>query len=214
MSYEGLTRPSQPLSKSTDRYTKYLTYVGGAIILILTIVGSLALYWFTSKVKQVETARQQVEQVQNELSISISIARAIPALLRSNLEETDPARKRLHAQEAYRYITQAESKGYTDSHLLNWKAYTLRRMDRREQALEAAQAALKCAKPDDPQKVRALYNIACYYALFGKHKEALDHLDQTILANEWYKEIARHDSDFDSIRKDVNSKQRFEQMVA
>jgi tetratricopeptide (TPR) repeat protein len=228
--------------QSTTNYTGYVTFVFTLAIGLSTLIGGIAAYWITSsaneKVKQVETAREQmtqqvetareqmtqqvktvheqIRQAENELASAIAIARAVPALLRSNLEGSDLNRKKVHAEEAYHYIAEVESKGYTDSHLLNWKAYALRRMDRNKLALEAAQEALKrVTKLDDPQKARAFYNIACYCALFGKHEEALDALEQAVIASEWNKRIAREDPDFDSIRNGNNRelKQRFEQMV-
>jgi hypothetical protein len=82
-------------------------------------------------------------------------------------------------------------------------------------ALEAAQAALKAVKPGDGQKARALYNIACYFCAFfpGNEEEALEKLDQAILTDEWYKPVARGDSDFDSIRSNPKFKDRFDQIV-
>ena len=207
-------------TQSTSLYTSYVTLGVSAVLGLFTLVGAVLGYvyknWITSQVGQAETARKQVEQAEKQLSTSIAIARAVPALLRSNLEEKDPNRRRLFAREAYFYIDQSESKGYTDSQLLNWKAYTLRRMDLKNQALEAAQAALKLSTSDQPQRARALYNIACYYSAFfpGKEEEALSNLEQAILADERYKPLARIDRDFESIRNDPKLKQRFEEIVA
>jgi tetratricopeptide (TPR) repeat protein len=185
----GIDEASTATIESADRFLKYVTYVGGAIGLILTAGASIGAFWFRSNIKQVEQARQDVVQIEKEveqtrkaMSSAIAITRAVPALLRSNVEEKEPARKRLHAEEAYLYLRLAEDEGHKDSHLLNWKAYTLRRMDRKKQALEAAQEALTFATNDnDPQKARAHYNIACYQAFFGDYGEALISLDRAIL---------------------------------
>lgn len=208
---------------SADRYSELLTYVAGAVLFLFTIGGAAAGYWikteFDGVLNQVKDARTQVDRVRNELSSTIAIARAVPALMRSNLEEKDPDRKRLHAEEAFRYITQAEVAGYKDSHLLNWKAYTLKRMGRRDLALEAAKLAESLAEASDPQKARAWYNIACYHASLSEPncQEALDALDQAILTNEWYKPVARVDPDFEFLRNlptDNQFRQRYDKMMS
>ena len=86
-------------------------------------------------------------------------------------------------------------------------------MDRKDEALEAAHAALKVAKPGDPQKARAYYNIACYKALSGMHEEALNNLSQAILLRDWYKAVARADPDFNSTRNNPGFSRRFERIV-
>lgn len=202
-------------TQSATSYAGYVTIVFSVVTLIGAIIGFVYKNWIANQVEQVQSARKQVEQIISELSSAIAIAKAVPPLLRSNLEEKDTNRKRLHAREAYHYLVQAEAKGSTDSHLLNWKAYTLRRMDLPKQALEAAHAALENSKSDIPQRARAFYNIACYYAKFvpGNEQKSLDNLQQAVLADEWYKPVARSDADFESIRKEPKLNAKFREIV-
>lgn len=203
------------LIQATDNYATYLTLFGGAISLVFTVLGSVGAYWVKARLAEIEKIEREVEQIVEQTSSTVAVARAVPALLRSNVEEKDLDRKVLHAREAYHYIHQAGLKGQPDSHLLNWKAYTLRRMDLPRQALEAAEAALQAAKPDDGQEARALYNIACYYCAFGfgTQEDALEKLQAAIQTNEWYKPVAQWDPDFESVRNNPELKGRFERIV-
>lgn len=63
---------------------------------------------------------------------------------------------------------------------------------------------------DFPKKAGIVYNIACNEALLGRSDEALDHLREAIEADEGARELARTDSDFDSIRDDP----RFAELTA
>lgn len=47
-----------------------------------------------------------------------------------------------------------------------------------------------------------LYNLACFEAQLGERDAALAHLTAAVAANERYREDARTDVDFDSIRDD------------
>jgi len=58
-------------------------------------------------------------------------------------------------------------------------------------------AAADTAHPDSPS---VLYNLACAEALTGRSEEAVDHLRRAGQLYEPFAEIARDDSDFDSIR--------------
>ncbi|MGH8592994.1 MAG: TPR end-of-group domain-containing protein [Gammaproteobacteria bacterium] len=202
--------------QATNRYTTYVTLIAGAISFAFTVLGYVGANWVKRRLAEIKTIEGEVRQIAEQSSSTVAVARAVPALLRSNLEEEDPDRKVLHAREAYHYIHQAELKGQPDSHLLNWKAYTLRRMDLRREALEAAEAALQAAKPGDGQEARALYNIACYYCVFGfgTKEDALGKRQAAIQSNEWYKPVARSDPDFESVRNNSALKERFERIVA
>ena len=58
-------------------------------------------------------------------------------------------------------------------------------------------AAADAAHPDSPS---VLYNLACAEALTGRSEQAVDHLRRAVQLYEPFAEIARDDSDFDSIR--------------
>jgi tetratricopeptide (TPR) repeat protein len=58
-------------------------------------------------------------------------------------------------------------------------------------------AAADAAHPDAPS---VLYNLACAEALTGRTEEAVQHLRRAVELYEPFAEIARDDSDFDSIR--------------
>jgi tetratricopeptide (TPR) repeat protein len=55
------------------------------------------------------------------------------------------------------------------------------------------------AKPGSPA---LLYNLACVEALAGETDNALQHLNEAVAADEHYREYARTDEDFASIRDD------------
>ena len=55
---------------------------------------------------------------------------------------------------------------------------------------------------DHPGSPGLLYNLACLEALVGQSDEALDHLDQAIATRDSFREYARGDDDFASIRDD------------
>ncbi len=54
----------------------------------------------------------------------------------------------------------------------------------------------------DPDDWAANYNYACLLSLVGKRDEALDKLRKAIEAHHEAAELARDESDFDSIRDD------------
>ena len=66
-------------------------------------------------------------------------------------------------------------------------------------ALAATQKGLE-AYPGNPL---LLYNVACMSALLGDHKTALEALAESVAKWEPYKELAREDDDFASLRDDL-----------
>jgi tetratricopeptide (TPR) repeat protein len=66
---------------------------------------------------------------------------------------------------------------------------------------ERAYELLSAADEEHPDSPSVLYNLACAEALTGRHEEALEHLRRAIELYPGFAEIARNDSDFDSIRK-------------
>lgn len=68
-----------------------------------------------------------------------------------------------------------------------------------EEAIESFDKSLEYS-PDD---ARAFYNKACCYAVWRKPEKVIENLQRSIHLNpNKYREMARTDSDFDSIRDD------------
>ena len=63
---------------------------------------------------------------------------------------------------------------------------------------------------DFPRKAGIHFNIACNAALLGRTDEAIDHLREAIEADPQAAELARTDTDLDSIRDDP----RFAELIA
>jgi tetratricopeptide (TPR) repeat protein len=76
-----------------------------------------------------------------------------------------------------------------------------------ERSLELYRALLE---GDFPRKAGILFNIACNEALLGRTDAAIGHLREAIEADPQAAELARIDSDFDSIRDDP----RFAELTA
>ena len=86
------------------------------------------------------------------------------------------------------------------------KGLAMSNLGRYEDAIVAYNKAL-ALKPDYDN---ALYNKACAYALWNKPDEALEFLQKAIeLAPEKYIELAKTDTDFDSLREDP----RFQSLI-
>lgn len=214
----------------TNLYTGYVTF----IFTLVTILGAVELFvarrWVLDKLHAVEIERREMERIRREVETQLSrvqkevlstiwISRTVQALARYEAAKEDSAAKRVLIGEANSYIAQAELTGHKDSHLLNWKGYTLKRTDNIKGALEAAREALNYAtKPDEPQHARALYNIACYNALLPtpNNDEAFDYLNRAVHVNPLYREVAQEDDDLKSIREssDGEVKKRFDRIVA
>jgi tetratricopeptide (TPR) repeat protein len=65
---------------------------------------------------------------------------------------------------------------------------------------ERAYELLAAADAEHPDSPSVLYNLACAEALTGRTEEAVEHLRRAVELYEPFAEIARDDSDFDSIR--------------
>ena len=86
------------------------------------------------------------------------------------------------------------------------RGIALRNLGRYEEAIAAYDQALKI-KPD---KQEAWYGKACNYALQGNVELAVENLQKAIhLSPDKYREMAKTDSDFDSIRED----ERFQALI-
>ncbi len=89
----------------------------------------------------------------------------------------------------------------------NNRGLALGKLGRYEEAIASYDKALEF-KPDD---ARAFYNKACYYALHSNVELAIENLRQAInLSPDECLEMARTDSDFDSVRED----KRFRALLA
>lgn len=88
-----------------------------------------------------------------------------------------------------------EKSVFSDAYISKGRA--LRRLGQLDNAIDILKTILSL----DKENTKAYYNLACYYALVGKPKEAEDNLDKAIKLNpEKYKKLALEDPDFESIR--------------
>ncbi len=85
------------------------------------------------------------------------------------------------------------------------RGVALSNLGRYEEAIASYDQALKI-KPDKDQ---AWYNKACAYALQDKTDLALQNLEKAIILNQKYRNMAKEDSDFDSISQDS----RFQKLI-
>jgi hypothetical protein len=60
-----------------------------------------------------------------------------------------------------------------------------------------------------PEYSGVFYNVACAEALAGRAQDAIEHLRQAVEGSERFRELAREDSDFDSLRDEPG----FEELV-
>ncbi|HEY2353422.1 MAG TPA: hypothetical protein VGH79_00805 [Gaiellaceae bacterium] len=90
--------------------------------------------------------------------------------------------------EAYRLGPMQTAEGFMDKY--NAKDYA--------GALEVTNKALEAY----PGNALVLYNVACMSALLGDHETALTALAESVSKWEPYKELARNDDDFTSLRND------------
>jgi len=83
----------------------------------------------------------------------------------------------------------------------------LQKLGRTQVAIESCNNALSIS----PQHANAFYNRACFNALINQTDQALADLQQAIsLSPEEYRETAKTDTDFDSLRDDS----RFKALIA
>jgi len=86
-----------------------------------------------------------------------------------------------------------------DNRALNLGALALQRMGEEQEAAQWMKASMRKA-PRDPI---VLYNAACFYAMLGKSKKALDSLEKCIFkVGSINREWLENDSDLDSIRNE------------
>lgn len=85
------------------------------------------------------------------------------------------------------------------AHVYVHLAYIHRRTVSLERAVETISRALEL-KPSMPI---ALYNLACYRAVQGDTSESLRLLAQAVRLSKEYRDLARKDPDFDSLRGNV-----------
>jgi tetratricopeptide (TPR) repeat protein len=109
-------------------------------------------------------------------------------------------------EEAIASLDQALKIKPDDHYAWNNRGYALFNLGRLEEAISTYDQALKF-QPDDPI---TFYNKACCYALQGNLEQAIENLQQAInLSPDKYREMAKTDSDFDSIRED----ERFQALI-
>jgi tetratricopeptide (TPR) repeat protein len=93
------------------------------------------------------------------------------------------------------------------------KGLMLKRLISEDEGLEKAIECCTQAITIQPSYYRAWYNRACYHALLGNEKEALDDLNKAIsIAPLRCKELAKVDSDLDNIRKHDDYYKLFRQL--
>ncbi|TFG33040.1 tetratricopeptide repeat protein [Candidatus Thorarchaeota archaeon] len=79
--------------------------------------------------------------------------------------------------------------------------YAQRDLEDYESAIESTENALRVESGQN-ELDQANYNLACYYALLGRNKEAMDYLKEALENNDSMKEWAREDSDLNSLRSE------------
>jgi tetratricopeptide (TPR) repeat protein len=109
-------------------------------------------------------------------------------------------------EEAIASLAQALKIKPDDHKAWNNRGYALFNLGRLEEAITSLDQALKI-KPD---KHQFWYNKACCYALQGNVEQAIENLQQAIhLSPDECREMAKTDSDFDSVRDD----ERFQALI-
>jgi quercetin dioxygenase-like cupin family protein len=83
-----------------------------------------------------------------------------------------------------------------------WEYLFLGAPDKQAGRLDEAKRYLEEGLEAKPGSPALLYNLACLEALTGEHEAALEHLDAAVSAHERFREYARTDEDFASIRDD------------
>jgi tetratricopeptide (TPR) repeat protein len=73
-----------------------------------------------------------------------------------------------------------------------------KRVGRIDLAIEALEEALVA----EPHDALIHYNLACYWALVGKKRQALAYLSKSLDMNDQYRALVASESDFDSLRTD------------
>jgi tetratricopeptide (TPR) repeat protein len=90
-----------------------------------------------------------------------------------------------------------------DELVWNNRGYALANLGRHEEAIASYSKVLELTPQDD----NAFYNKACCYALQSNHEKAIANLSQAIaLSPDKYRELAKTDPDFDSIRDNEDFK--------
>ena len=190
-------------------YAKYLSHGIALIALVISAVGVLCVVVGAKEIKKVKSLREDLEkkgkQLDNDLFTTSCVARAIFRILQSDAT-SDKKRKKAYASESLIELKVGEKAGYENATLLNWKAYVLRRCGRLEEALSAAQSALKLGKKEENtyQQGRALYNSACYLTLLSEPElaDAMGKLKDAVRYGDTWKIFAINDPDLDKLRKD------------
>jgi tetratricopeptide (TPR) repeat protein len=85
------------------------------------------------------------------------------------------------------------------------RGIVLRKLGRYEEAINSYSKAIEI----NPDYVSAWYNIACYYALQANIEKTVSNLKKTIEIDSKYREKAKTDSDFDTVRQD----ERFQELL-
>ena len=85
-----------------------------------------------------------------------------------------------------------------DSRAHQFYAFTLKRLGRLEEAKEEMQKGIK-QNPNDPI---IIYNAACFYALIGDKKTAIENLKKSIDNGFGNYEYIKHDPDLSNLRKE------------
>jgi tetratricopeptide (TPR) repeat protein len=101
-------------------------------------------------------------------------------------------------REALQPLARASRENPENVHVWLALGWCHKRTGRVDLAIEALEEAL-AADPSDPL---VLYNLACYWALVGKKRQALTFLTQALDLKAEYRSLIADESDFDPIRSD------------
>jgi len=102
--------------------------------------------------------------------------------------------KLAEAEPPFRHLIEIDPE---QAHVYVHLAYIYRRTISLERAIETIQQALQLS----PKLSIALYNLACYRAVQGEAEEALRLLEQAVVISKEYRDLARTDPDFVSVRQ-------------
>jgi tetratricopeptide (TPR) repeat protein len=198
---------SQQAIGTCKRQVEYISLLIAILAVVATFLGIKGLKYI-KELRKLEIELANIGEIgKKDLKMINYVLRAILCLARSDTASDTDIKKDM-AKRALQYINDAESLNRPNALLSNWKAYTLRRIEDTHEALNVSKEAINLATKDNDnyEKVRALYNSACYSAILGEKNDAISYLEQAVHIQPEMKNIARNDSDFENIKNEAGFK--------